>query len=195
MQGIVKWFSAEKGYSFITSETGEDYYFNVQSIKGAILPSNGDSVSFEPKPGNKGPRALNVVITKIAAKENNRPADDRINCPRCGKKIVPRMIIYRGELEKSVCPYCGATVKKFSYCFIATAVYGDPSCYQVRELRTFRDEILLHSWLGKLFVIVYYKISPGIANWLITKPNLSKQVRFVLNIIVKYITRRYTWTK
>ncbi|MGL6400073.1 cold shock domain-containing protein [Aeromonas veronii] len=39
MQGTVKWFSSEKGYGFITSEAGEDHYFNVQSINGASLPS------------------------------------------------------------------------------------------------------------------------------------------------------------
>ena len=53
MRGVVKWFSAEKGYGFITDENGEDYYFNVQGIKGVALPSNGDSVSYGLKPGKK----------------------------------------------------------------------------------------------------------------------------------------------
>lgn len=126
MQGTVKWFSSENGYDFITSEGGEDHYFNVQGINGASLPSNGDSVQFESKLGNKGPRAINVTITAKALPQNVCPADDRINCPSCGKKIVPRLITYRGRPEKSVCPYFGAPVKTFSQCFIATAVYGDP---------------------------------------------------------------------
>lgn len=188
MQGTVKWFSSEKGYGFITSEGGEDHYFNVQSINGASLPSNGDSVQFESKPGNKGPRAINVTITAKAPSQNTRPADDRINCPSCGKKIVPRIITYRGSPEKSVCPYCAATVKTFSNCFIATAVYGDPSCYQVRELRKYRDNTLSKSVAGRAFVKSYYKISPAIASWLITKPALSRQVRAVLNFAVKHIT-------
>ncbi len=188
MQGKVKWFSSEKGYGFITSDDGGDHYFNVQSINGASLPSNGDSVQFESKPGNKGPRAFNVTITAKAPAQNNRPTDDRINCPSCGKKIVPRMITYRGDPEKSVCPYCAATVKTFSNCFIATAVYGDPSCNEVRELRRYRDIHLLKSVLGRIFVKTYYAISPSIANWLLTKPVLSKQIRAVLNIMVKHIT-------
>ncbi|MCE9958398.1 CFI-box-CTERM domain-containing protein [Aeromonas rivipollensis] len=98
------------------------------------------------------------------------------------------MITYRGSPEKSVCPYCGATVKTFSNCFIATAVYGDPSCYQVRELRKYRDNKLLKSVAGRAFVKYYYKISPAIANCLITKPALSRQIRAVLNIAVKHIT-------
>ncbi|WP_339013230.1 cold shock domain-containing protein [Aeromonas popoffii] len=188
MQGTVKWFSSEKGYGFITSEAGEDHYFNVQSINGASLPSSGDSVQFESKSGNKGPRAINITITAKASSQNTRPADDRINCPSCDKKIVPRLITYGGSPKKSVCPYCAATVKTFSKCFIATAVYGDPSCYQVRELCKYRDETLLRSVLGRAFVKTYYKVSPAIADWLITKPALSGQVRAILNFVVKHIT-------
>lgn len=113
MLGTVKWFSQEKGFGFITSESGEDHYFNVQAIQGANLPSNGDQVSFDSKPGNKGPRAFNVSIISKATKVSSRPNDDRISCPSCGKKIVPRMITNRGEPQKSVCPYCAATVKTF----------------------------------------------------------------------------------
>jgi len=188
VQGTVKWFSSEKGYGFITSEAGEDHYFNVQSINGASLPSNGDSVQFESKAGNKGPRAINITITAKASSLNTRPADDRINCPSCDKKIVPRLITYRGSPEKSVCPYCAATVKTFSQCFIATAVYGDPSCYQVRELRKYRDNTLLKNVAGRTFVNIYYKVSPAIADWLITKPALSGKIRAVLNFAVKHIT-------
>ncbi|WP_129139591.1 cold shock domain-containing protein [Modicisalibacter coralii] len=114
MQGTVKWFSSEKGYGFITSECGKDYYFNVQGVSGAVLPSNGDSVQFESRSGSKGPRAINVTITEKAPERNSRPSDDRINCPKCAKKIVPRIITYRGSPKKSVCPYCAATVKDFS---------------------------------------------------------------------------------
>lgn len=190
MQGVVKWFSVEKGYGFIAPDGGQDHYFNVHDLNGASLPSNGDLVQFESKAGNKGPIAFNITITAKAPAQNNRPTDDRINCPSCGKKIVPRMITYRGDPAKSVCPYCATTVKKFSSdCFIATAVYGDPSCYEVSELRRYRDTHLLTSFLGRAFVKTYYAISPSIANWLITKPALSKQIRAVLNIAVKHITK------
>jgi len=186
-QGKVKWFSQEKGYGFITSDLGEDHYFNVQAIKGAELPSNGDSVSFESKTGNKGKRAISVSITSKATQVKPRHKDDRINCPSCHKKIVPRMITYKGSPEKSVCPYCAATVRTFSNCFIATAVYGDPCCKEVRALRKFRDEKLLKNRLGSLFVKAYYKLSPPIANWLVGKETLSGKIRICLNYLVKHI--------
>lgn len=115
MQGTVKWFSSDKGYGFITPEGGEDHYFNVQDINGASLPSNGDLVKFESKSGKKGLRAVNVTITEKAPQKNTRHADDRINCPGCGKKIVPRIITHQGSPQKSVCPYCAATVKEFGF--------------------------------------------------------------------------------
>lgn len=186
-RGKVKWFSQDKGYGFITSNTGEDHYFNVQSINGANLPSNCDEVSFDSKAGNKGKRALNVTITSKSSNVTMK-TDDRVNCPSCNKKIVPRMITYRGNPEKSVCPYCAATVKTFSKCFIATAVYGDPCCEEVRALRKFRDEQLLTNSLGYIFVKIYYKLSPPIANWLDGKEKLSTKIRAILNYLVKHIT-------
>jgi cold shock CspA family protein len=114
VQGLVKWFSSEKGYGFITCEHGQDHYFNVRDVKGAELPSNGDSILFDSQSGNKGLRALNVSIIKKASIQNSRHSDDRVNCPGCGKKIVPRIITYRGEPQKSVCPYCASVVKDFS---------------------------------------------------------------------------------
>ncbi len=188
MEGTVKWFSQDKGYGFITSDNGQDHYFNVRAVQGADLPSNGDKVSFNSKPGNKGPRAVDVKITsKVASSRHNTRQDDRINCPSCHKKIVPRMITYRGKPEKSVCPYCAATVRTFSNCFIATAVYGDPCCEQVRELRKFRDTKLQTNPLGQAFVRAYYLISPPIAGWLESKPTISGVIRRILDGIVNIV--------
>ncbi len=185
LKGTVKWFSQEKGYGFITSEEGQDHYFNVRSVQGAELPSNGDKVEFISKPGDKGPKAFDVNISeKASSSHRNNRQDDRINCPNCNKKIVPRMITYRGQPEKSVCPYCAATVKTFSKCFIATSVYGDPCCEQVRELRRFRDTKLQTNYLGRGFIKAYYSVSPPIADWLKTKPAISSAIRKVLDKVV-----------
>lgn len=197
MKGTVKWFSLEKGYGFITSESGEDHYFNVQGVNGVDLPSTGDSVSFESKIGNKGLRASNVVITaKVARRRsstisrNSDKIDDRIKCPNCGKKIIPRLIISQGEPDYSVCPYCATTIKNFKACFIATAVYGDNSCYEVRSLRSFRDEKLQTNILGRCLVKFYYLVSPPIAAWLVGKPKLSSYIRVFLDAAIKHITKK-----
>lgn len=47
-----------------------------------------------------------------------------------------------------------------SRCFIASHVYGvqDP---RTEQLRQFRDEVLMPHWLGRVFVQVYYALSPS----------------------------------
>ena len=45
-------------------------------------------------------------------------------------------------------------------CYVATCVYGSYDCPEVWTLRRFRDFTLLETWYGRLFVKLYYKISP-----------------------------------
>lgn len=47
-------------------------------------------------------------------------------------------------------------------CYIATSVYGSYDCPEVWTLRRFRDERLLTSFLGRVFVRTYYVLSPTI---------------------------------
>lgn len=182
-EGTVKWFSKEKGYGFISLENNEDHYFRIQDVKGAELPSNGDSVKFESTLEERGFRAKKVQILEKSAAYR----DDRIVCPHCRKKMVPRIITYQGSLRGSVCPFCGGKIKNFSQCFIATAVYGSSQCHEVIILREFRDTRLVNIWLGRAFIQIYYRVSPAIANWLRLHPRLSEKVRRGLNIVVRRI--------
>ena len=50
-------------------------------------------------------------------------------------------------------------------CYIATAVYGSYDCPQVWVLRRFRDNILKTKWYGRMFIRVYYTISPVLVKW------------------------------
>ena len=47
--GTVKWFNAEKGYGFITTEEGADIFVHFSSIGGEGFKSldEGQAVSFE----------------------------------------------------------------------------------------------------------------------------------------------------
>ena len=51
-----------------------------------------------------------------------------------------------------------------SGCYIATAVYGSYDCPQVCTLRRFRDNVLDKTWYGKIFIKIYYAISPALVN-------------------------------
>ena len=62
-QGVVKWFSDQKGYGFISAEEGDDVFVHHTSIQGDGFKSlaQGEAVEFELSQGAKGPRAENVV--------------------------------------------------------------------------------------------------------------------------------------
>lgn len=47
-------------------------------------------------------------------------------------------------------------------CYVATCVYGNYNCPQVWTLRRFRDQILAKKWYGRMFIKLYYTISPTI---------------------------------
>ena len=45
-------------------------------------------------------------------------------------------------------------------CYVATCVYGSYDCPQVWTLRRFRDERLARCVFGRLFIKIYYAVSP-----------------------------------
>ena len=63
MTGKVKWFNAEKGYGFITTENGQDVFVHYSQIQSEGYKSldEGQAVEFEINDGPKGPQATNVV--------------------------------------------------------------------------------------------------------------------------------------
>ena len=62
VQGTVKWFNAEKGFGFITTEEGNDLFVHFSKINKAGYKSlnEGERVSFEVEDGPKGQQASNV---------------------------------------------------------------------------------------------------------------------------------------
>ena len=62
--GIVKWFNAEKGYGFISTETDGDVFvhFSAVQVDGYKTLNEGQNVEFEIVEGEKGPQAANVIV-------------------------------------------------------------------------------------------------------------------------------------
>ena len=64
--GIVKWFNADKGYGFITPETGDDLFVHYSEIQtdGYRTLDEGAKVEFEITQGKKGKQASAVTVVK-----------------------------------------------------------------------------------------------------------------------------------
>lgn len=62
-QGIVKWFNNEKGYGFVSRDSGGDIFVHQSAIQAEGFRSlaEGDKIEFEVEHGPKGLRAQNVV--------------------------------------------------------------------------------------------------------------------------------------
>lgn len=61
--GTVKWFNVEKGYGFISQESGDDVFVHFSAIQGKGFKTleEGQSVSFEIEEGPRGKQASNVT--------------------------------------------------------------------------------------------------------------------------------------
>ena len=62
-EGIVKWFSDQKGFGFIERDGEKDVFVHHSAISGSGFKTlaEGDQVTFDVEEGAKGPSALNVT--------------------------------------------------------------------------------------------------------------------------------------
>mgnify|MGYP002941863189 FL=1 len=62
-KGTVKWFNNQKGYGFISDESGKDVFVHYSGLnmEGFKSLEEGAQVEFEVVNGAKGPQATNVT--------------------------------------------------------------------------------------------------------------------------------------
>ncbi|WP_438838849.1 cold-shock protein [Streptococcus pluranimalium] len=62
-QGTVKWFNAEKGFGFISTEEGQDVFAHFSQIQADGFKSleDGQKVAFDVEEGQRGSQATNIV--------------------------------------------------------------------------------------------------------------------------------------
>lgn len=62
-KGTVKWFNNQKGYGFLSDESGNDVFVHYSGLnmEGFKSLEEGQAVEFEVTQGAKGPQAVNVT--------------------------------------------------------------------------------------------------------------------------------------
>lgn len=62
-------------------------------------------------------------------------------------------------------------------CYIATVCYGDIDAIEVQIFRDYRDKVLTNTFGGRLFISIYYSISPSIAKVMKKAPFFNKLIQ------------------
>lgn len=77
--GRVKWYSAERGFGFITADDGTEVYVGHNALPAGTTLSGGARVEFGIAEGRRGPQATSVsVVTRtpsLAKARRRRPRD------------------------------------------------------------------------------------------------------------------------
>lgn len=61
MKGNVKFFNKSKGFGFIASEDGKEYFVHLTGLAPGVSIADGDEVQFDVEEGERGPKATNVT--------------------------------------------------------------------------------------------------------------------------------------
>ena len=78
--GKVKWYDAEKGFGFLTSDDGEDVFLHGKSLPAGLTTLKGGTrVEFGVVDGKKGKTALSLKVlepTASVVKAKRKPAEE-----------------------------------------------------------------------------------------------------------------------
>ncbi len=78
--GTVKWYDAEKGFGFISSDEGDDVFVHVSTLPSGVTSLKaGTRVDFGIVDGRRGKQALSLSVLSAApsvVKGTRKPADD-----------------------------------------------------------------------------------------------------------------------
>lgn len=128
----------------------------------------------------------------LAAQNGNDTAAEmlQIACDAGGGNINAGIAVIKGEEygTNSVPPTNSNTNTQSSGgCYVATCVYGSYDCPEVWTLRRYRDYDLSQTWQGRLFIKLYYAISPTIVRVFGKNEIIRKIWKLPIDRLVKFL--------
>ncbi|MBT3407941.1 cold shock domain-containing protein [Candidatus Woesearchaeota archaeon] len=70
MEGTVKFFNERKGFGFIKTEDGKEYFVHQSALQEGMVLSDNDVVQFDIEDGERGPKAVNVQKSESSNEDN-----------------------------------------------------------------------------------------------------------------------------
>ena len=100
------------------------------------------------------------------------------------------------EIRNTTKNSTSVTTSKSGGCYVATCVYGSYDCPEVWRLRRYRDFYLDKHWWGRIFIKVYYSISPKLVKWFGEKEWFKNPIKRILDKKQNKLAKRgYSDTK
>lgn len=90
--GKVKWFDAEKGFGFLSQESGPDVYVHADALPGGTALKPGTRVEFGIAQGRRGDQALQVRVLDAPASVARNQRDAKRKRPDEMAPIVEDLI-------------------------------------------------------------------------------------------------------
>lgn len=91
------------------------------------------------------------------------------------------------ELQKEQNNQISITTQSSGGCYVATDIYGSYDCPEVWTLRRFRDYKLANNIFGRIFIQIYYTISPQIVKYFGCMKLFHNFGRVILNKLVRHL--------
>jgi len=143
------------------SKEEKEFYSDISDFylyKGICLVSEIKKVAEERKRPVK-PEELKKITDNIVGYLDDAIAQNDRNKAAYIQRKEEILTEFNSELAKH------KIVAKKDGCYIATVVYGSYDCPQVWTLRRYRDNTLAKTISGRVFIRIYYAISPIIVKW------------------------------
>ena len=134
---------------------GVQYFYNQEML---IAIKDGKVVSFVSYP------LMDDTVEKFA---HDKHKEDRAYYFYKENRMVSIKLKSSNEELENILRDSGFTIEDIkSGCYIATCVYSSYHHKNVMMLRKYRDEVMSESVLGRLFIKVYYAVSPILVKYL-----------------------------